>query len=151
MAVSHERAHAGFLGQSEGLLVVGFGLRDIGRVGVSMDGAKLVQRERLVPAFLLLSGQVERLAACCRASSPSRQTTDLAEAIRPSGNGYPSAPVRIFRGSPPPERAPLYEAPLERRGKAQIRRNQLQPVQVARGPTEARPCSNTRMASSRSP
>ena len=45
-----------------------------------MDDAKLVQRERLVPAFLLLPGQVERL----RARLPgllavSRQTTDLAE------------------------------------------------------------------------
>jgi hypothetical protein len=35
---------------------VGCGRRDIGGLGVSMDDAKLVQRERLVPAFLLLSG-----------------------------------------------------------------------------------------------
>jgi hypothetical protein len=38
------------------LLVVGFGLRDIRRVGVGLDNAKLVQRERLVPAFLELPG-----------------------------------------------------------------------------------------------
>ena len=49
------------LGQSQGLLVVGFGLRNVGRVGVGMDDAKLVQRG-LVPAFLALPGQVERLA-----------------------------------------------------------------------------------------
>jgi hypothetical protein len=30
---------------------------------VGIDGAKLVQRERLVPAFLVLPGQVERLAS----------------------------------------------------------------------------------------
>jgi hypothetical protein len=41
---------------------VGFGLCDIGRIGVSIDGAKLVQCECLVPACLLLPGQVECLA-----------------------------------------------------------------------------------------
>jgi hypothetical protein len=41
---------------------VDFGRRDIGGVGVGLDDAKLVQRERLAPAFLELPGQVERLA-----------------------------------------------------------------------------------------
>ena len=48
VAVGLERAHAELLGQGQGLLVVGFGLRGIGRIGVGMDDAKLVQRERLV-------------------------------------------------------------------------------------------------------
>ena len=80
VAVGHERAHAEFLGQGQGLLVVGFGLRGIGGVGVGLDDAKLVQRERLVPAFLLLPGQVERLARVLPGLlAASRQTTDLAE------------------------------------------------------------------------
>jgi hypothetical protein len=45
-----------------------------------MEGAKLVQRERLVPAFLVLPGQVERLARVLPGLlAVSRQTTDLAE------------------------------------------------------------------------
>ena len=84
VAVGHERAHAEFLGQGQGLLVVGFGLRGIGGVGVGMDDAKLVQRERLVPAFLLLPGQVERLAGVLPGLlAASRQTTDLAEPCDP--------------------------------------------------------------------
>jgi hypothetical protein len=55
-------------------------LRDIGGVGVGMDGAKLVQRARLVPACLLLPGQVERLVRVLPGFiAASRQTTDLAE------------------------------------------------------------------------
>ena len=46
MAVGHEWAHAKLLGQGQGLLVVGFGLRNIGGVGVGLDNAKLVQRGR---------------------------------------------------------------------------------------------------------
>ena len=45
VAVGLERAHAEFLGQGEGLLVVGFGLLGIGGIGVGMDDAKLVQRD----------------------------------------------------------------------------------------------------------
>jgi hypothetical protein len=60
--MGHERAHAQCLGQSEGLPVVGSGLCDIGGGGVGMDNAKLVQRQRLIPACLLLPGQVKRLA-----------------------------------------------------------------------------------------
>ena len=86
VAVGLERAHAQLLGQGQGLLVVGFGLRGIGGVGVGMDGAKLVQRVRLVPAFLLLPGQVERLARVLPGLlAASRQTTDLAEPCDPVG------------------------------------------------------------------
>ena len=41
---------------------MGFGLCDSGGGGVGLDNTKLVQRERLVPTFLVLQGQVERLA-----------------------------------------------------------------------------------------
>jgi hypothetical protein len=40
---------------------VGFALLNIWGIGVGMDDAKLMQRERLVAAFLVLLGQVERL------------------------------------------------------------------------------------------
>jgi len=63
MAVSLEGAHAQFLGQSKGLAVVSFSLCNIGEVGVGLDDTKLVQRMRLVAAFLELPGQVERLTS----------------------------------------------------------------------------------------
>jgi hypothetical protein len=75
-----ERAHAQGLGQRQGLLIGGFGLCDRGGIGVGLDDTKLVQRARLVPACLLLSGQVERLA-CVLPSllAATRQITDPAE------------------------------------------------------------------------
>ena len=95
MAVGLERAHAEFLGQGQGLPVMGFGRRDIGGGGVGLDNAKLVQRERLVPAFLELPGQVERLARVLPGLlAASRQTTDLAEPCHPEGTTC-SAPVLI--------------------------------------------------------
>jgi hypothetical protein len=51
-----QRAHAQFSSRGQGLLVVGFGRRDLGGIGVGLDNAKLVQRERLVPTCLLLPG-----------------------------------------------------------------------------------------------
>ena len=61
-------------------------MRDIGGVGMGMDGAKLVQRERLVPALLELPGQVECLARVLPGLlAASRQTTDLAEPCDPVG------------------------------------------------------------------
>ena len=84
VAVGHERAHAEFLGQGQGLLVVGFGLRDIGGIGVGMDGAKLVQRERLVPASFCCRARSSAWRACCQASSPrpARRQTSLSHATR---------------------------------------------------------------------
>jgi len=41
---------------------VGFGQHGIRGIGVGLDGAKLVQRMRLLPVVFLLPGQVERLA-----------------------------------------------------------------------------------------
>ena len=94
--MGYKRAHAECLGQGQGLLVVGFGLLGIGGVGVGLDDAKLVQRERLVPAFLLLPGQVERLTGVLPGLlAASRQTTDLAEPGDPVGMTC-GAPVRIL-------------------------------------------------------
>ena len=84
VTVGLQWAHAKLLGQGQGLLVGGFGLRNVGGVGVGMDNAKLVQRERLVPACLVLPGQVERLARVLPGLlAASRQTTDLAEPCDP--------------------------------------------------------------------
>ena len=78
--MGHDRAHAEFLSQGEGLLVVCFGLRNIGGIGVGLDNAKLVQRQRLVGALFVLPGQVERLAGVLPGLlAASRQTPDLAE------------------------------------------------------------------------
>jgi hypothetical protein len=89
------------LGKGQGLLVVGFGLRDIGGVGVGIDGAKLVQRQRLVPAFLLPPGQVERLAGVLPGLLvASRQTTDLAEPRDPGGKTEQPARAETFADRP---------------------------------------------------
>jgi hypothetical protein len=65
---------------------VGFGLLGIGGIGVGMDNAELVQCERLVAAFLMLPGQVERLARVLPGLlDASRQTPDLAEPGDPVG------------------------------------------------------------------
>src|SRR5262249_912766 len=80
VAVRLERAHTQFVGQGKGLLVGGFGLLGIRGGGVGLDDAKLVQRERLRAAVLLLLGQVERLARVLPGlGTVSRQTTALAE------------------------------------------------------------------------
>ena len=90
--------HAECLGQGQGLLVVGFGLRGIGGVGVGMDGAQLVQRMRLVAAFLVLPGQVERLVGVLPGLlAASRQTTDLAEPCDPRGPDVAARPCGDFR------------------------------------------------------
>jgi hypothetical protein len=80
VAVGLQGTHVEFLGQGEGLPVVGFGLHDIGGIGMGLDDAKLVQCERLVAAFLKLPGQVECLAGVLLGLlTASRQMPDLAE------------------------------------------------------------------------
>ena len=97
VAVGLERAHAEFLGEGECLLVVRVGLFDIGRIGVGMDNAKLVQREGLVPVCLLLPGQGERLAGVLLGLlAASRQTTDLAEPCDPGGKTVQPARTDTF-------------------------------------------------------
>jgi hypothetical protein len=67
-------------------LVVSFGLRNVGRICVGLDHPQLVERLRLVPACLLLVGQVERLARVLPSlSAASRQTTGLAQPGDPVG------------------------------------------------------------------
>jgi hypothetical protein len=95
--VGHERAHAELVGESEGLPVVGFSLRGIGRVGVGLDDAKLVQRVRLLAAFLLLPSQVKRpVGVLPDLLAVSRQTADLAEPREPAGS-LPCGPYGYFR------------------------------------------------------
>jgi hypothetical protein len=122
--VGLERAHAKFVGQGEGLTVVGFGLRNIGGIGVDMDDAKLVQSARLVAAFLELSGQVECLTGVLPGlSAASCQTTDLAEPYGPVGLTLQPTCTDTFADRLLQQRAPLNKAPLERSGIAQVRRN----------------------------
>jgi len=61
VAVGPERAHAQFLSQGQGLLIVGFGLRDIGGAAWAWTTPAGAARA-LVPTCFLLPGQVERLA-----------------------------------------------------------------------------------------
>jgi hypothetical protein len=102
-----------------------------------MDDAKLVQRERLVPAFLLLPGQVERLARVLPGLlAASRQTTDLAEPHNPVGS-MTRARADTFADRLLQQRVPLREAPPERRGIAQARQDHAQKAApVARRATE---------------
>ena len=124
VAVGHERAHAELLGQGQGLLVVGCGLLSIEGVGVGLDGAQLVERMRLAPTFLLLPGQIERLAGVLPGLlTTSRKTTDLAEPGDPVGMTIQHAHADTFADRLLQQRTPLREAPLERRGRAQACRN----------------------------
>jgi len=136
VAVSHERAHAQCLSQGQVLLVGGFGLCDIGEVGVGLDNAKLVQRQRLVPACLLLPGQVLCPARMLPGlSAESRQTTDLAEPCDPAGQTDHPAYADTFADALPQQCASLRKTPLERIGRAQVRHNLGQRQQ---------PCENLR-------
>src|SRR5215831_4266242 len=102
-----------------------------------MDDAKLVQRARLVPAFLLLSGQVKRLARVLPGLlATSRQTTDLAEPCDSAGIIFQRARADTFADRLLHKRTPLCKAPLQRIGIAQARHDRSQYVPVARGTTE---------------
>src|SRR5215471_18183625 len=102
-----------------------------------MDNAKLVQHERLVPACLLLPGQVERLAGVLPGLlTVSRQTADLADLCDPVGMTVQRACADTFADRFFQQRAPFREAPLERRGRAQARRDPSQPAPLAGGTTE---------------
>src|SRR2546422_7415196 len=102
-----------------------------------MDNAKLVQRERLAPAFLELPGKVERLASVLPGIiAASRQTTDLAEPRDPVGLTLQRARAGSYADRLFQQRAPLREAPLKCRGRAQVRCDPLQPDPVVGGTTE---------------
>ena len=103
-------------------LVGGFGLLDIRGVGVGLDNAKLVQRESLIPAFLELTGLIERLARMVPGLlAATCQTIDLTE-LR-VGITLPHARVDTFADRLLQQRAPLCEASLERIGVAQAHRD----------------------------
>ena len=55
-----ERAHAQFLGQGEGLAVVGFGLLDLWGLAMRGNLAEEAQGIRLVALFLVLTGERQR-------------------------------------------------------------------------------------------
>src|SRR5437764_1489033 len=138
VAVGQEWTHPQFVSQSEGLAVVGFSRHDIWGTGVGIEGAKLVQRECLVPAFLELPSQVERLACVLPGLlAVSRQTTDLAEPCDPAGTILQRARTDIFADRLLQQRVPLSEVPLERIGIAQARHDRGQPGPLAGGTTES--------------
>jgi hypothetical protein len=56
-----ERAHAKFVGQGKGLLVVGFSRLDRWGIVAHMDVAEKVQGIRLVAPFLMRTGKRQRL------------------------------------------------------------------------------------------
>ena len=119
VAVGLQRAHAQFLSQGQGLLVVGFCLFDIGGVGVGLDHAKLSQGVRLVPASLC-AGPGRGLAGVLPGLlTLSRQTTDLPQPCDPEGPMSQCARAETFADRLLQQRAPLREAPLERSGIAQ--------------------------------
>src|SRR5262249_19791 len=102
-----------------------------------MEGAKLVQRVRLVPTCLLLSGEGERLAGVLPSLlGASRQETDRTEPYDPQRIPPPRTRVDTFTDRLLQQRAPLLKASLERRGSAQARCERSHPVPVAGGPTE---------------
>ena len=60
MAVGLERTHAEFLGQGEGLAVVGFGLLNLRGLALRRNVAEEAQGIRLVAPFLVRTGKRQR-------------------------------------------------------------------------------------------
>src|SRR5512134_1836604 len=103
---------------------MGFGLGDLRGIGVGMDDAKLAQRVRLAPTFLLLPGQVERLVRVLPGLlAVSRQTADLAEPGDAEGMTSQPACADTFPACLLQQRAALCQVPLERSGIAQARQD----------------------------
>ena len=91
MAVGLERAHAEFLGQGEGLLVMGFGLLDLRRVTRAPQSRQEAQGIRLVARVPCAAGQVERLARRVPGLLRGPPATGLAE---PCDDGGPDCASR---------------------------------------------------------
>ena len=66
VAVGLQRAHAKLRGQGQGLLVVGFGMRDIRGMALGGDLTEEPQRIGLVSAFLLRTGALEGPLGECK-------------------------------------------------------------------------------------
>ena len=73
MAVGRERAHAEFVGQGEGLLVVGFSQRALRRLAPRRNIAEEAQGIRLVAPFLVLTGMTPARARRGRVPPPGDQ------------------------------------------------------------------------------
>jgi hypothetical protein len=137
VAVGHKRAQAECLGQSQGVLVLGFSLHNIGVVGVGLSGAQLVQRIRFVGTLLVLPGQGERLGrALPGLLAASRQTINLTEPCHASGMILKRAHAKTCADRLLRQRTPLREVPLERIGKAQGCCGRSQIGRVTRGATQ---------------
>ena len=76
VAVGHERAHAEFLGQGEGLAVVGFGLLDLRGITPCRNVAEEAQGIRLVATFLVRTGERQRPLGEGAAPPPGGQPAD---------------------------------------------------------------------------
>jgi hypothetical protein len=60
MAMGHQRAHAQFIGQSEGLMVIGFGYFDMLRLAPCRNVTEEAQGMRFVATFLVPAGMRQR-------------------------------------------------------------------------------------------
>ena len=77
---------------------------------MSIDDPKLVQRERLIPACLLLPGHVQRLLCMLPGFlAVSRQTTDLAEPCDPEGTILQRFRADTFADSLFQQRTPVHQ------------------------------------------
>ena len=80
VAVGLERAHAEFLGQSEGLAVVGFGRLNLRGLVLRSDVAEEAEGIRLVASFLVAYGQASRASPgqCARLRQAASQPVGFA-------------------------------------------------------------------------
>ena len=141
-----QRAHAERLGQGQSLLVVGFGLRDIGgSAGRGRRRAGTAPRASLPVPCAAGPGRAPARACCQASSHASRQETDLTE-LATSGLIVHRAVRRSVPSPPPGARAP-------RRGARRAHTHSpgppvmaAQPGPVAGGATEGQALLHTRMA-----
>ena len=93
-AMCLERAHAQPLGMRQRFSVVRFGLMDVGRAGVGMDGTEPEQRICLCSTQLQLPRQVERLTGllpgpCAPSLGPAGAATPLPGERHPAHGSGP--------------------------------------------------------------
>ena len=86
-----ERAHAEFLGQGEGLLIVGLGLLDIRRLAPRCSVAEEAQGIRLVATFLVRTGMRQCMLGKGVRIPPSGQSVAV-----PHSGGDNTAPDTIL-------------------------------------------------------
>ena len=99
MAVGLERAHAQFVGQGEGLPVVGFSLSALRRIAPRRNLAEEAQGIRLIAPFLVLTGECQRAlgegvgllqAARQQMRFPQGETTVRLQTTSPSQSPVPA-------------------------------------------------------------